>query len=110
MNDIERLDYLLAKVSADKKEAFVEDLKAAANIEACMDVLKKYSISLNEEDLKKLATNRELSDAELADTSAGGCCQKYEYEEDCRMDFCNSFICYDMFKAPAGCPYCDGLF
>ena len=41
MNDIERLDYLLAKVSADKKEAFVEDLKAAANIEACMDVLKK---------------------------------------------------------------------
>ena len=40
-----------------------------------MDVMKKYGISLSEEELKKLTENRELSDAELDATSAasGGC-------------------------------------
>ena len=75
MSNKERIDYLLTKVSEDKKETFVEDLKTAGNFEAWMDVMKKYGISLSEEELKKLTENRELSDAELDATSAasGGC-------------------------------------
>ena len=81
MSNKERIDYLLTKVSEDKKEAFVDDLKAAANFEAYMDVLKKYGISLSEEELKKLARNRELSDAELDATSAaGGGCEECKKE------------------------------
>ena len=40
MSSKERIDYLLTKVSEDKREAFVEDLKAAANLDSSLAVLK----------------------------------------------------------------------
>ena len=42
MNDIERIDYLLTKVSEANKEAFVEDLTGSSNLEEGLSVLKKY--------------------------------------------------------------------
>ena len=72
MNGKEQIDYLLTKVPEDKKEAFVEDLKGVANIEEGLSVLKKYGISLTEEEMKKLTAKREMSDDEL-DAAAGGC-------------------------------------
>ena len=41
-----------------------------------MAVLKKYSISLTEEEMKKLTAKREMSDEEL-DAAAGGCCSDH---------------------------------
>ena len=81
MNDKERIDYLLTKVSEDKKEAFVEDLKGISNLEEGLSVLKKYGISLTEEEMKKLTAKREMSDDEL-DATAGGC------ECCCKSDDC----------------------
>lgn len=79
----ERIDFLLTKVSDDKKEAFVEDLKTATDPEVCMDVLKKYGVSLTEEEMKSLSANRELSDDEL-DATSGGC----ETCENCPRQTC----------------------
>ena len=73
MNEKERIDYLLTKVPEDKKEAFVEDLKGITNLEEGLSVLKKYGISLTEEEMQKLTSKCEMSDDEL-DATAGGCC------------------------------------
>ena len=81
MNDKERIDYLLTKVPEDKKEAFVEELKGAAGLEEGLAVLKKYGISLTEEEMQKLTAKREMSDDEL-DAAAGGCCKDNECEEE----------------------------
>ena len=81
MNGKERVDYLLTKVSEDKKEAFVEDLKGVAKLEEGLAVLKKYGISLTEEEMQKLTSKREMSDEEL-DAAAGGC------ECCCKSDDC----------------------
>ena len=83
MSNKERIDYLLTKVSDDKKEAFVEDLNAAANLDACMDVLKKYGVCLTEEEMKSMSADRELSDEEL-DATSGGC----ETCENCPRQTC----------------------
>ena len=71
MSGKERIDYLLTKVPEDKKEAFVEDLKGVAGLEEGLSVLKKYGISLTEEEMQKLTSNHEMSDDEL-DAAAGG--------------------------------------
>ncbi|MCR5295357.1 MAG: hypothetical protein K6E30_09355 [Lachnospiraceae bacterium] len=57
MNGKGRIDYLLTKVPEDKKEVFVEDLKGVASFEEGLSVLKKYDISLTEEEMKKLTAN-----------------------------------------------------
>lgn len=67
------LIFCLPRCLRTKKEAFVEDLKTIANVEEGLAILKKYGISLTEEELKKLNAKRELSDDELDDTSGGGC-------------------------------------
>ena len=72
MSGKERIDYLLTKVPEDKKEAFVEDLKGVAGLEEGLSVLKKYGISLTEEEMQKLTAKRELSNDELDATTAGG--------------------------------------
>ena len=72
MNDKERIDYLLTKVPEDKKEAFVEDLKGISKLEESLVILKKYGISLTEEEMKKLTAKCEMSDNEL-DAASGGC-------------------------------------
>ena len=74
MNDKERIDYLLTKVAEDKKEAFVEDLKGISKLEEGLAVLKKYSISLTEEEMQKLTAKREMFDNEL-DAAVGGDCK-----------------------------------
>ena len=81
MNGKERIDYLLTKVPDDKKEAFVEDLKGVAGLEEGLSVLKKYGISLTEEEMQKLTAKHEMSDDEL-DAAAGGadCCKDNECE------------------------------
>ncbi len=73
MNGKECIDYLLTKVPEDKKEAFVEDLKGVASLEESLSVLKKYGISLTEEEMQKLAAKREMSDDELDAAAGGGC-------------------------------------
>lgn len=80
MNGKERVDYLLTKVPEDKKEAFVEDLKGVASLEEGLSVLKKYGISLTEEEMQKLTAKCEMSDNEL-DAAAGG----NEYNNQCCM-------------------------
>ena len=87
MNDKERIDYLLTKVAEDKKDAFVEDLKGISKLEEGLAVLKKYSISLTEEEMKKLTAKREMSDDEL-DAAAGGCCSDHV----CNDDECNAYV------------------
>ena len=86
MNEKERIDYLLTKVPEDKKEAFVEDLKGISKLEEGLAVLKKYSISLTEEEMKKLTAKREMSDDEL-DAAAGGCCSDHV----CNDHVCNAY-------------------
>ena len=86
MNDKERIDYLLTKVPEDKKEAFVEDLKGISKLEEGLAVLKKYSISLTEEEMQKLTSKCEMSDDEL-DAAAGGCCGDHV----CNDDECNAY-------------------
>lgn len=90
MSNKERIDYLLTKVSEDKKEAFVEDLKAAANLEDSLAVLKKYGVSLTEEEMKKLTEKRELSDEEL-DATSGGCETCDNCPKQTCTGLCNSY-------------------
>jgi len=80
MNGKERIDYLLTKVPEDKKEAFVEDLKGVVHLEEGLSVLKKYGISLTEEEMKKLTAKCEMSDDEL-DAAAGGDCEPCKPQE-----------------------------
>ena len=90
MSNKERIDYLLTKVSEDKKEAFVEDLKAAANLDSSLAVLKKYGVSLTEEEMKKLTERRELSDEEL-DATSGGCETCDNCPKQTCTGLCNSY-------------------
>lgn len=90
MSSKERIDYLLTKVSEDKREAFVEDLKAAANLDSSLAVLKKYGVSLTEEEMKKLTEKRELSDEEL-DATSGGCETCDNCPKQTCTGLCNSY-------------------
>jgi len=91
MNDKERIDYLLTKVPEDKKEAFVEDLKGVTSIEKGLSVLKKYGITLTEEEMQKLTAKREMSDGEL-DAAAGGCFE------------CEGYVCNEEYDPDRNCP------
>ena len=70
----EKIDLLLSKVEADKKEAFIADLREAKTMEERLEVIKKYGITLTgeEEEALKNKEGNELSDEEL-DEVAGGC-------------------------------------
>ena len=74
MTKKEKMELLLAKVPEERKTAFVSELREANTKEELMEVMKKYSISLTDEETKAMETRtNEVSDEEL-DQAAGGCC------------------------------------
>ena len=91
MNDKERIDYLLTKVPEDKKEAFVEDIKGISKLEEGLVILKKYGISLTEEEMQKLTSKCEMSDNELDAAAGGGDCGKCD-----TYDGCEHFTCREL--------------
>ena len=74
MTKKEAVDSMLAKVDADKKEAFIAELREAKTPDERFAVAKKYNATLSEEEVKafKEAGSNKLSDDEL-DGAAGGC-------------------------------------
>ena len=73
MTKKEKMELLLAKVKEEQKAAFVAQLREAKTMEAREALLKKYGISLTDEEEKALKSrSNELSDEEL-DHVAGGC-------------------------------------
>ena len=86
MNEKERIDYLLTKVPEDKKEAFVDAPNGNTYPQEGFAALTNYSISLTEEEMKKLTAKREMSDDEL-DAAAGGCCSDHV----CNDHVCNAY-------------------
>ena len=66
---------MLSKIEADKKDAFISDLREAKNMEERLEVIKKYGITLTgeEEEALKNKEGNEISDAELDKVAGGGC-------------------------------------
>ena len=74
MTKKEKMELLLAKVAEEQKAAFVAELREAKTKEARQELLRKYNISLSEEEKEAMKTDtNEVSDEEL-DVAAGGCC------------------------------------
>ncbi len=70
----ERIDLLLTKIPADKRDAFVAALREAKDQKERVKVLQEYGITFTEEEKAafKAEEGNEVSDAEL-DQAAGGC-------------------------------------
>ena len=85
MSRKEAMDLLLSKVPADKKDAFVKELRAAKDRSERGAVIKKYGAKLSDEEagIIREAVANAISDAEL-DKVAGGCCNS-----DCTGCSCN---------------------
>ena len=68
------MDLLFSKIREDQKEAIVAELQAARTKEERLEVLKKYNVSLTEEEKKAVRGNAgfEIPDNELEEAS-GGC-------------------------------------
>ena len=74
MNKKEVMNLMLSKVEADKKEAFVQELREAKTKEERMAVIRKYGANLTKDEAEKLK-GREgniITDTDL-DEAAGGC-------------------------------------
>ena len=70
----EKVELLLFKVAENRKADFVAELREAKTKEARQELLRKYNISLSEEEKEAMKTDtNEVSDEEL-DVAAGGCC------------------------------------
>ena len=70
----EKVELLLSKVGEEQKADFVAELREAKTKEARQELLRKYNISLSEEEKEAMKTDtNEVSDEEL-DVAAGGCC------------------------------------
>ena len=54
----EKIDLLLSKIEADKKDAFISDLREAKNMEERLEVIKKYGITLTGEEEEALKNKR----------------------------------------------------
>jgi len=80
MTKKEKMELLLAKVKEEQKAAFVAELREAKTMEAKEALLKKYNISLTDEEEKALKSrSKELSDEEL-DQAAGGGADCWDFE------------------------------
>ena len=74
MTKKEKVELLLFKVAENRKADFVAELREAKTKEARQELLRKYNISLSEEEKEAMKTDtNEVSDEEL-DVAAGGCC------------------------------------
>ena len=74
MTKKEKMELLLSKVAENRKADFVAELREAKTKEARQELLRKYNISLSEEEKEAMKTDtNEVSDEEL-DVAAGGCC------------------------------------
>jgi hypothetical protein len=85
MSKKEAMDLLLSKVPADKKDAFVKELRAAKDRSERGAVIKKYGVKFSDEEaafIRSDMTNA-IPDEEL-DKAAGGCCSS-----DCTGCSCN---------------------
>ena len=70
----EQLDFLLSKIDKDKKDEFLVELKKAAGLDGWIAVLKKFGVSLTDEEMQKLqGGSHEISDDDLDMVSGGGC-------------------------------------
>ena len=78
----EKMNLVLSKVAEDKKEAFIAELREAKTPEERLKLVKKYNVTLTEDELKavKAKNSNKLSDAEL-DNAAGGCSCAYVHCE-----------------------------
>ena len=54
MNKKEIMDLMLSKVEADKKEAFIQEFRAAKTKEERMAVARKYDATLTKEEAEKV--------------------------------------------------------
>lgn len=80
MTKKEKIELLLAKVKEEQKAAFVAELREAKTLEAKEALLKKYGISLTDEEKKAMKSRtKELSDEEL-DQAAGGGADCWDFE------------------------------
>ena len=80
MTKKEKLELLLSKVPEEQKAAFVAELREAKNMEAIEALVKKYGISLTDEEKKAMKSRtKELSDEEL-DQAAGGGADCWDFE------------------------------
>ena len=70
----EKIDLLLSKIEADKKDALIADLREAKTGEGRLEAIRKYGIEFTEEEKEALKNKEgnELNDEDLDDV-AGGC-------------------------------------
>ena len=87
MNKKEKMDLLISKVNENQKEAFVAELRDASGKEERIELLKKYDVSLSDEEKEAFKTgiSNEISDDEM-DLAAGGCSM-------CTCHSCNAPNC-----------------
>ena len=74
----EKIDFILSKMPEDQKEAFVSEWREAKDRKGKAEVMKKYNVSLTEEEKKAIHAedvSNEIPDEDL-DKAAGGCCYK----------------------------------
>lgn len=91
MNRKEKIDLLLSKVQEDKKEAFITDLRGVTDKDSCIELLKKYDITISEDEkaaITSLSSSNEVSDEEL-DSAAGGCVTFCQRECNCKQNCYN---------------------
>ena len=71
----EAIDLVLSKVDADRKDAFIAELREAKTKEERSGINKKYNIVLSDEESKAFreAMSNRLSDEDLDAASGGGC-------------------------------------
>ena len=77
-------DLWLSKIADDQKEAFIEEIRKTNTKEERLAVIKKFGISLTQEekDALKSGDGNEISDEEL-DTASGGCCASACHVSSC---------------------------
>lgn len=74
MTKKEKVNLILSKIDADKKEAFISEMREAKTKEERTEIIKKFGIQLTGEEIESIKNKagNEVSDEEL-DQASGGC-------------------------------------